>query len=345
MMNDFDLLPVERQVELVTGVANAALEDWGISGAQVELLKHRENSVFKIVDATGQRYVMRVHRAGYHSDLQLRSELRWLHSLRAAGVATTEGVPCTNGATFTHASTNDLPEGRQCDLLEWVEGAAIGSIEEGVALDESTLPIVYRQVGEQAALIHNHGVSWQPPPEFSLLVWNEDAFFGETGTISGRFWDLQSLTQAQLELLQGAKAICAGAMAAFGKTPDRWGLVHGDFLPENLFWDGEQIRLIDWDDTGYGWHVYDFATAMFPHLGQPSFEVALGAMVEGYRVHRPLPDEHIEMLPILIMARVLSYVGWVHSRGELGKPYEQMAVGIACHLAEELIAAQGGDTR
>jgi Ser/Thr protein kinase RdoA (MazF antagonist) len=339
-MSDFNSLPIERQIELVTGVAKAALEDWGMSGAQPELLKHRENSVFKIVAPGGKRYAMRVHRRGYHSDLQLVSELQWLDSLRAAGVATTETVRCSDGSTFTHAFTPELPEGRQCDLLAWVDGEAIGSIENGVPLDDATLRIVYRQAGEQAAMIHNHGVTWQPPAEFSLLTWDEDAFFGETGAISGRFWDLESLTPEQLELLQTARAICAGAMQAFGKAPDRWGLVHGDFLPENLFWDGTKLRLIDFDDTGFGWHIYDFATAMFPHLGQPGFNTALDAMVEGYRSRRPLPDDHLEMLPILVMARVLSYVGWVHSRGELGKPYEEMAVGIACQLADQLVRGQ-----
>ena len=54
----------------------------------------------------------------------------------------------------------------------------------------------------------------------------------------------------------------AAALCEFGKSADRYGLVHGDMLPENLFYDGSELRLIDWDDTGFGWHLYDFATAL-----------------------------------------------------------------------------------
>lgn len=280
---------------------------------------------------------MRVHRQHYHSDAQLTSELVWLESLRAAGVATTEGIPCKDGSLFALAATADVPEGRQCDLLRWVPGEAVGSLEEGVYLEESVLQAVYQQVGEQAARIHNHGETWSRPEGFSLLVWDEDGFFGETGAICGRYWDLASLTADQLALLHRARDLTARTLDEFGKAPDRYGLVHGDFLPENLFYDGRSVRLIDWDDTGFSWHIYDFATAMFPHLGQDSYDVALAAMVGGYRGHRALPDDHLEMLPFLMMARTLSYVGWVHSRGAAGRELEPLAVAVACALAEEIV--------
>jgi Ser/Thr protein kinase RdoA (MazF antagonist) len=338
MMGAFDQLPVARQIDLMRGVATAALPRWGMEDAGLELLKHRENTVFKVLPAGGEPCVMRVHRQHYHSDDQLTSELVWLESLRTVGVATTEGIHCKDGSLFAQTATADVPEGRQCDLLRWVPGEAIGSLEEGVHLDEAVLQTVYRQVGEQAARIHNHGETWSQPEGFSLLVWDEDGFFGETGAICGRYCDLATLTGDQLALLHRARDLTARALEEFGKAPDRYGLVHGDFLPENLFYDGNTVRLIDWDDTGFGWHIYDFATAMFPHLGQDSFDLALAAMAEGYRRHRALPGEHLEMLPFLMMARTLSYVGWVHSRGAAGRELEPLAVAVACALAEDLLA-------
>ncbi len=340
-MNEFDSLPVARQVELMRDVAVVALPRWGLADAGLELLKHRENTVFKVTPRQGEPLVMRVHRRDYHSDVQLTSELRWLESLRAAGVETTEGVPCSDGALFARAATGAVPEGRQCDLLRWVPGEPIGSLEEGVHLEPGVLQAVYGQVGEQAARIHNHGERWSPPEGFSRLAWDENGYFGETGAICGRYWDLSSLTAEQLALLHRSRELTARALGAFGKQPDRYGLVHGDFLPENLFYDGRTVRLIDWDDTGFGWHLHDFATAMFPHLGQPSFDVALAAMTAGYRRERPLPDEHLEILPFLVMARTLSYVGWVHSRGDAGRELAPVAVAVACALAEDLLSRSG----
>ena len=333
-------LPAERQVELLRELATVALRHWGLEGAATDLLKHRENTVFRITTEAGVRYVMRVHRSDYHSDAALLSELRWLHALRGAGVATTEAVRCLDGEWFARVATPDLPKGRQVDLLAWVPGKAIGSIEEGVQLAGEEMEEVYRQAGEQAALIHNVGESWQRPEGFERLEWDEQGFYGETGSICGCYRHLKSLTAAQRALLDRARDVCDAALREFGKTSDRYGLVHGDFLPENLFWDGSTVRLIDWDDTGFGWHIYDFATAMFPHLGQPGFDAALGAMVAGYRGQRELPDDHLAMLPVLVMARALSYVGWAHTRGAIARELEPFAVAVACELAEELLAAE-----
>ncbi len=335
-MAEFDRLPVARQQQLVQELAAAALPHWDLAEAELILLKHRENSVFRVNPGAGEPRVLRVHRQDYHSDRQLASELTWLNSLRAAGVQTTRCLPCRDGAPFATVSTAALPEGRQCDLLEWVPGAAVGSIEAGVDLPEETLREVYRQAGEQAARIHNHGEQWTPPAEFDRLAWDESGYFGETGAICGRYWDLESLEPQQLQLLHEARDRTARALAGFGKHPDRYGLVHGDFLPENLFWDGQTVRLIDWDDTGYGWHLHDFATAVFAHIGRETHDTALAAMVEGYRRHRALPDDHLALLPYLVMARALSYVGWVHSRPEAGRELAPLAVAGACLLAEML---------
>lgn len=335
--DQFEALPQATQLRMLHELGEAALSCWGLQGAELELLKHRENTVMKVTSASGEQFAMRIHRLAYRSDAELDSELQWLQSLRAVGIATTEARPALDGSLFVRVSTGALPEGRQVDLLSWVPGNAIGSIEEGVALDEASLTEVYRSAGELAARIHNHGEAWQRPPGFRRLSWDENGFFGESGSVSGYYGDLAELTTGQLALLHRARDVTAQSLAAFGKAPDRYGLVHGDLLPENLFYDGCELRLIDWDDTGFSWHIYDFATALFAHLGRPSFDAALVAMVEGYRRHRPLPDEHLEMLPILIMARTLSYVGWAHTRRETAGELTPLVIAVACELAQQLL--------
>jgi len=85
---------------------------------------------------------------------------------------------------------------------------------------------------------------------------------------------------------------------------------------------GDGIRLIDFDDCGDGWFLLDFATALFDLLGEPGFEACLGAMVDGYRERRPLPDEHLALLPTFFLARALSYLGWSATRSHLTKARE-----------------------
>ena len=58
--------------------------------AEITLINVSENATYRVDDpATGERFVLRVHRLGYHSTQAILSELDWLEALREeAGVRT-----------------------------------------------------------------------------------------------------------------------------------------------------------------------------------------------------------------------------------------------------------------
>jgi Ser/Thr protein kinase RdoA (MazF antagonist) len=49
-------------------------------------------------------------------------------------------------------------------------------------------------------------------------------------------------------------------------------------------------------------------------VGEPTFDLCLEAILDGHRQNAPVPDDHLGMMPTFIVARALSYLGWVHSR-------------------------------
>lgn len=56
------------------------------------------------------------------------------------------------------------------------------------------------------------------------------------------------------------------------KDNDSYGLIHGDFLFSNYFFDDNNITIIDFDECEYSWFVYDIAVCMYYYLlgGNPS---------------------------------------------------------------------------
>ena len=56
--------------------------------------------------------------------------------------------------------------------------------------------------------------------------------------------------------------------------------------------------------------------------------------------HRELPDEDLEYLPVFLMARLFTYLGWLHTR-EATDTTEEMApiiVEAAVAIANDLVA-------
>src|SRR3546814_842657 len=130
-MADFYALPPAEQAQRLAKAAKAALPQWDIDPrAEVTLIKHRENAVFSLAEG-GERFAMRVHRANYHSDAELASELQWTAALNAAGIRAPQVRSLPDGRLFTTLAVLEVPEPRQIDLLEWFEGEPLATIEDG----------------------------------------------------------------------------------------------------------------------------------------------------------------------------------------------------------------------
>jgi Ser/Thr protein kinase RdoA (MazF antagonist) len=297
-------------------LAREALSRWGLGGnTRLDLIKHRENAVFGVSTADGHRFALRVHRADYHTDASLRSELQWMTALREAGIATPAVIPTPDGDIFVRAHVPGVPHEHQCDLLSWVNGTPLGSAEQRSFSAEEAVARTYLAAGRLAARIHNQATDWVLPRGFERPSWDEAGCLGPEA-LWGHWSELACLTAEEKTLLADGGRATVETLGRFGKAPDRYGLVHSDLVPDNLLDDGVETAIIDFDDCGFGWHLWEMATGVYWHLGGDSYQPALNAFVQGYREHRALPAEHLALLPVFLFVRGLVYLGWIHTRRE-----------------------------
>jgi Ser/Thr protein kinase RdoA (MazF antagonist) len=315
-------------LEDMQALARMALGDWDLAVTNLAPIKVRENAVFRVDLADGGRAVLRVHRDGYHSDEELDSEFVWLRALEAAGVAVPRVIRSRRGRDFEIVALAAIGR-RQVDVFEWIEGKQLGSIEDGVSGASADIAGQYRTIGAIAARMHNQTAEWRRPMGFG-----EQPFWG-------RFWELAALTQPQRSLLQHARSLIARGLAAYGMQPDRYGLIHADLVPENLLVDGHRVRVIDFDDAGFGWHLFELATSLYFITGDSIYPTARDALIRGYRSERALPDDALERLPLFLAARGTTYLGWVHTRqgSDTARELTPFLIERACAVAEEYLAA------
>lgn len=339
-MTDFYALDPKEQIVCMQVLAENSLGFWGIDNAQLDLIKHRENFVFRVQRPDGGRVVLRVHRAGYHSDAALRSELQWVDALARAGIDVPAVVPTVEGALFAIVASDGVPETRQVDMFEWIEGGQMGSIESGLSADPQLTRKLYGDIGAIAARVHNQAVAWQPPPDFDRHAWDVDGLVGDQ-PFWGRFWELDYLTEQQRERIQAGREQVRRDLIAYGQAPDVYSMIHADFTPENLLVDGDRLRPIDFDDCGFGWHLFELVTPLFFIHGESYFEIARDALITGYRRHRPLSDEHLRQLPLFFLVRGFTYLGWTHTRSETETAREitPMVTDLVLTLVEDYLAA------
>jgi Putative homoserine kinase type II (protein kinase fold) len=325
---------------LYTEIARLALAAWGLEReTALKLVKLRENAVFA-VGINIPRYVLRIHRRGYHTDGALRSELQWMTVLGAHGIATPKVIPTTGGDLIARVEL-DIATAYQCDLLAWVSGQPLGTIEQQTTQSVAVNERAYYLLGREAGKVHRHGEVWQPGPQFQRHRWDEEGCLGKSGNW-GYFGDLPSLNERDRSLLIRAADLARKRLAVFGKSGQRFGLIHGDLVPENVLIEGERCTLIDFDDSGFGWFAYEIANAVFFLCGSDSFAPALAALVRGYRAERELTDEDLDMLDVMLFMRGAAVLAWLHTRREteLWKAIEPYVTDVTRALATRLTGAR-----
>ncbi|MGQ4618854.1 phosphotransferase [Nocardia sp. R7R-8] len=275
-------------------------------------VKYRENYVFKVEMASGT-CALRIHRSGYRSDDEIAEELDLLGALENAGVAVPRVRASANGAPLCLVADDD-GELHQVDMLDWVEEAEplgdIGTAFFGEApVDESQFQALGALIGEfhnAVSSIEGTGRSTRPAWDAHGLVgdravWGDPrrAFTGET---------------RESAIVEKAIPLLIATLEEYGRLPGRYGQIHADFTPENVLVDTQRMTIIDFDDSGYGYYLFDLATAFFFYQPHPRADAVLDALCEGYRSVRELDSSDCSALRPMLLARGLTYLGWAADR-------------------------------
>jgi Ser/Thr protein kinase RdoA (MazF antagonist) len=297
----------------------ASLGCWGLStGTRIALLSLSENATFTLQDrATRRDLVLRVHRVGYSSAAEIRSELAWINALRGAAVIET-AVPVA-GADGELIQTLESPgrrASRHAVAFERLPGREPGVSVDAHASNSAPLAGWFQQLGAVTAKLHLHVGSWAPPEGFVRKRWDLETMVGASGHW-GPWRESIGLNASGATVIETALERVRNRLEAFGSGPERFGLVHADLRLANLLVEGTQLRVIDFDDCGFSWFLYDFASAVSFIEHEAIVPELLRAWVAGYRECAPLTEVECGELPTFVILRRILLSAWLASHREV----------------------------
>jgi Ser/Thr protein kinase RdoA (MazF antagonist) len=188
--------------------------------------------------------------------------------------------------------------------------------------------------------MHGHARSWRHPAGFTRPRWDYEHSIGPKGHW-GAWQDGLGIGPEERAQLERLDATIAARLQAFGQPPTRFGLVHADIRLANVLIDGPTIRVIDFDDCGYSWFMYDFATAVSFMEDHPRVPELQDAWVRGYRSVAELEPAAERELPTFVMLRRLLLVAWIGSHHSFATEAAELGAGFTagtCALAEDYLS-------
>jgi Ser/Thr protein kinase RdoA (MazF antagonist) len=321
--------------------AQQALAAFPVDPAGVELLHVAENVTWRVTGASGERYVLRLHRPGYHTLEELLAEREWIGALADAGIAVPRGIPTLQGDEYATVRVLATGEVRHAGLAHWTEGEVLERLlakAAGGVSDPALIDGWFGQLGLLIAAMHDQASRWRVPSGFTRHALDADGLMGQQ-PFWGRFWEHPSLGPVERRLLAQARARLHADLAALPRTTANWSMIHADLHPGNLLVHDGALAVIDFDDAGFGWHVYDLAVALRGYRDAPFFERISAALLQGYRSRRPLFESAAALIPKFILIRRLASLGWAMQRPELGEDPEREELDALCRDVRDFLGA------
>lgn len=295
--------------------ASSLLRNWDLPAQLPHLIKYRENAVFRVFLPDGRKAALRLHRPGYRTKAELVSELAWMADLRRQGLPVPEPARTTDGGLLVAIELVD-GQTQYADLIGWVDGEPLGESGTPLGLSEPRLRAIFETIGRETARLHGAADAFACPHGFQRPSWNVDGLLGNA-PLWGRFWDCAGLDHsADRRYLTDLRDELHDRLAAIAPRLD-YGLIHADLVRENILVQGGSARFIDFDDSGFGFRLFDLATTLLRNRGEPYYPAIRQSLLGGYLALRPEASADLEHLPLFLLLRSLTYIGWAGSRSEM----------------------------
>ncbi len=163
--------------------------------------------------------------------------------------------------------------------------------------------------------MHEAADRFSRPANFERPAWDVEGLLGDA-PFWGRFWNCEALSAEDRTYLSQLREELSVVLADLAPQLDQ-GLIHADLVRENVFLCDGSGAFIDFDDYGFGFRLFDLATLLLRNRREPDYEALRTALIAGYWAVRPRLMMEFRHLPLFLLLRALTYIGWVAARPDL----------------------------
>lgn len=188
------------------------------------------------------------------------------------------------------------------------------------------------------ARLHDFSAQLTVPPWFTRNVVDrsDEAFEDSVAGLLEREWSAEAAST-----VRAAFPRFRAVQHRLGNGRDVFGVIHADIHHWNYLFHRGEVRLIDFDDSGWGHYLYDLAVTGQQIARLPQGPALWDALLGGYRRVRGLSPEHEAMIEAFRMLREIQDVYFDltqredSSRARLLPRIEWVAAEVQRYLASE----------
>ena len=299
-MNDYTTLTRRGKVKRLHNLAQAALTLYPISFPRLTYHSFDTNLIYRVVDKSGQCYMLRLASPGWRTYEDLLTEAYWLEALyEESEIPAPRLFRAIDDSPVLQMTGAGIPQIWNATLTSWQPGRLLSSY-----LTESNL----HKMGKLFAHLHLHTEYWKPPNGHVVHIFDGFLSRGEPDVLFAQS-QLDAYSVSNLALLKRLHDQVAAEYASLDQQDLR--IIHCDLWHANIKLFHGQLYPFDFEDTIWGFRLHDIAMAMLDLLrdvGDARYPNLLAAFRRGYEKHLDWPKGEMERLQI---GRILWKINYV----------------------------------
>ncbi|KOP24254.1 hypothetical protein AMR41_21935 [Hapalosiphon sp. MRB220] len=296
----------KEQIALHTEIAHSAIAQYDFDVIQIELLKHSENTTFKLATNKGD-LLLRVHRGVYCTIHDIECEAKIIDHLRNCKIYSYQQPIRNRDGNFVSIGTASGTS-QPVSILSWIDHQPLNYYANDLS--------IFVKLGELIANIHNQLATWDQPNNFQRPILDTNGLIGANGALG---YAPVAYSCLDNNVVNDFQLVCDRLIkieTKIGRNSQIFGLIHADLHLGNALWDGHSIIPIDFDDSGWGYYIYDLAVPLAKYWATSDYLEIKTNLLAGYRSHRELSIEIETQLPLFIAARFILGVLWLVGRAK-----------------------------
>jgi len=217
---------------------------------KVSLLKYSENIIYKVEFSKSSPVVFRIHRPGYHDIEELEGEIRWMDEIHKDTQVRLPVVYRGRDGGFLQKMRTSGGETVYCSVISFLDGSPLGELKGEALLDG------LEKLGEITARLHIQSINRDKSVKIKRFCWDINNLFGDNGDgIWGSWRDYEGITGHDYRILEKCTENIKKELNHYGRSNDRYGLIHADLHFYNVISYEGNDQIIDFDDCGYGFYM------------------------------------------------------------------------------------------
>ncbi|MFP7159489.1 phosphotransferase [Priestia aryabhattai] len=317
-------------------VANLAKNLYpNLSQSTIKLLNYSENATYLVENPELEdKYILRIYRPGSHCKSEIEGELYFIDSIyHNTVIETSSPIEGKDKSYIQTLRIENHPNEYYCVLFSFLNGKTLDINNEHELIE------LFEKIGKITAHFHEHIID--NGAKFNNIkrqTWDNESILGKNPNW-GNWEDGIAITPERYEIFKKVADIIEHRLLKFGKTSNRFGLIHADLRHANLLINDKEVKVIDFDDCGFSWYLFDLAASL-TFIDHKSYASKLiEVWLKGYRKVRILSKEEEQEIPTFLMLRRFQMISWFASHEseltqEMGLDYTEQTEKLCYQFLE-----------